>query len=176
MKDRAAGVAISHEAVAWAAGKREPSDPLPAVDGQPHNDFSKSIDRFISKSLKTVEKQEAEIAREPKVMHMEPVIYGPPNACGTCTYFVNMSNYDYHKCSAHGMLAKFARPHASFCNNGQSWRPEAGEINKIKAIYAVAERVFLHALETQLSIACPGEKFGRSTILKSLLLPSRAKS
>lgn len=63
MKDQAAGVAICPSAADWAAGRRSPHDPLPSVDGQPPNDFSKSIDRFIAKGVKIAQQDDDKMKR-----------------------------------------------------------------------------------------------------------------
>ena len=49
MKDRAAGIPVCPMAEAFAAGRRAPEEPLPAVDGHPKNDFSKMIAQHTAK-------------------------------------------------------------------------------------------------------------------------------
>lgn len=60
MKDKMAGVPICPMATDFALGRRTPDDPLPSVDGQPPQDFSKHLDRFTAKGVRLVEKMEQE--------------------------------------------------------------------------------------------------------------------
>lgn len=72
MKDKLAGLPICPMATEFALGRRSPHDPLPSVDGQPPQDFSKHLDRFVAKGMKLVEKveQQSPSVLEPK--HLAP--------------------------------------------------------------------------------------------------------
>lgn len=130
MKDRAAGVPICPMAADWAAGKRGSHEPLPPVDGQPPNDFSKSIERFTVKGIKRVEAEEAWL-REQRSVDAGIAV---PNACGTCLYFHEHSwDRRQNKCTAFILHPDQVRGSVQHCNNGDGWRPSPSAIRQLKA-------------------------------------------
>jgi Ni/Co efflux regulator RcnB len=125
MKDRAEGISICAMAEAFANGTRAPSDPLPAVDGNPKTDFSKAIERHTGKSLRIAAKQDAVTLDVEATPAAPPVPKGPPNACGTCMYLRRSdSNYKDHQCDAYLQDISKARYNHRLCNDGFGWRPK----------------------------------------------------
>jgi len=144
MKDRAAGVPICPMAAEWAAGKRSPHDPLPSVDGQPPNDFSKSIERFTAKGVKRVEAEEAMLRQSTAVVVQDML----PNTCATCWFYTSLGYSDWHlnRCVAFSLNTHAARTDARHCNNGISWRPNPALLKK----YNYDQRSFWAKLGTAL--------------------------
>lgn len=132
MKDKVAGVPICKMAADFALNARSPHDPLPSIDGQPTNDFSKSLERFIAKGQRIAEQQEAKLSpsddtRVPTLRPVQTVYLTPeeqrrlernpddlPIACGTCRY----KGYEY--CRVH--LNRLEDAWRYTCK-GESWRP-----------------------------------------------------
>lgn len=120
MKDQAAGVAICPSAADWAAGRRSPHDPLPSVDGQPPNDFSKSIERFVAKGIKIAEADDATASNQTGVIVQDRL----PNACATCWFNAGDSNsWHYAHCNAFALRCDSVRNSHEYCNGGVAWRP-----------------------------------------------------
>jgi hypothetical protein len=153
MKDKKAGLAICLMAMEFAVGRRDPFAPLAAVDGHPKDDFSKALDRNVGRALKVVAKAEAD--KTPVTMSGELVEAWqvrenllPPNAFGTCTYFVvsadGIGRHSDHKCAAHGSLTTTARAGGGLCNHGTSWRVNSKELVRLngKASTVPASRGF----------------------------------
>lgn len=132
--DQSEGKPICNEAVAFAAGRRSPHDPLPSIDAQPPRDFSNSIERFIEKGTRVAEQQEALLSAsdpERQVATLRPVqtVYvtadeprrierNPddlPIACGTCQY------KGMEQCRVHLETLSIAWQYS--CKHGHSWRP-----------------------------------------------------
>jgi len=137
MKDQADGIAICPMATEFAAGKRSPLDPLPAVDGMPPRDFSNRLDRFIAKGSQTMIEQEAARLEE------EGLSVGSdnlPNACATCWFFEAKSTEGWHHgtCKAFAIGTNFARFDENHCGNGRAWRPHPGLL--VKYSYAHHQR------------------------------------
>jgi hypothetical protein len=126
MKDRAERIPICAMAEAFANGARSPSDPLPAVDGNPKNDFSKAIERHTAKSLRIAAKQDATTLEAQEIPTASLIPNGPPNACGTCRYLRGRSSRypnDY-QCAAYLQDISKARYDHRLCNDGSGWRPK----------------------------------------------------
>jgi hypothetical protein len=142
MKDRAEGIPIDADALAFAMGQRSPFDPLPSVDGHPKDDFSRRIEQFTAKGVRHVARIEAAtgsaVAIQPgSVTRMEPLDLMPPNGCGTCLYFEKHSNSSYSRCEAHDGYCESVRKFA--CRNGESWRPHPSQLRKITAVLDAAQ-------------------------------------
>lgn len=125
MKDRAEGIPICAMAEAFANGTRSPSDPLPAVDGNPKSDFSKAIERHTGKSLRIAAQQDA-VTLDVQPGQVAPAVpAGPPNACGTCLYLKDKPNsFADYQCAAYLKDIADARYSAHLCNDGVGWRPK----------------------------------------------------
>lgn len=131
MKDKAAGLDICPQAALFALGQRSPHDPLPSIEGQPPNDFSKSLEKFVAKGERTIAKQE--LIEPRKVTVLTPVPkdeHSVPVGCGTCAYFdataahLYKAGYKHHNsCKVHMIPHETSWHDLGRCNAGQNWRP-----------------------------------------------------
>ena len=128
MKDQAVGIAICPSAADWAAGRRSPHDPLPGVDGQPPNDFSKSIERFTARGTKIAQADDALVRNQASVI-VQNVL---PNSCATCWFYdrVGYGDWHRHRCNAFAVECGFARNDLGYCGSGAAWRPDPTLLRK----------------------------------------------
>jgi hypothetical protein len=122
MKDQASGVAICPMAAEWAVGRRGPHDPLPSVDGQPPNDFSKSMERFTAKAIKVADADDA-LARSQTGVIVRDML---PNSCATCWFYApdtSLTDWTWGNCKAFSRSCAKTRNAVDGCNGGASWRP-----------------------------------------------------
>jgi len=130
-------------AAEWAAGKRSPHDPPLSVDGQPPNDFSKSIERFTAKGVKRVEAEEALLRQQISAN----AAYSVPNACGTCLFFQkNYYTWDDSQCTAFAKYAVHVRNSVGHCNNGEAWRPSSAALKQLRQTVIESRPGFLSRL------------------------------
>ena len=132
MKDKAAGVEICTQAALFALGQRSPHDPLPAIEGQPPNDFSKSLVKFVAKGQRVADAQEkAELTTISA--NLVTVTDSLPNSCATCWFYEGnktLTDWTWGQCKAYARRTLDVRDDAGYCNRGTSWRPHPDLIRK----------------------------------------------
>lgn len=123
MKDRQAGIPICPMAVEFASGQRSAHDPLPAIEGQPVRDFSKSLDSFTAKGVRTAEAQERAQPTPQPAADENP--HNVPVGCGTCRFFGDIPTKVVHVgCKVHLMSHEVSWADGARCNFGTNWRAD----------------------------------------------------
>lgn len=156
MKDKQEGVPICPMAVEFALGQRSALDPLPALEGQPTSDFSKSLDAFTAKGVRIAEAQER-VQPTPQI-RADVNAHNIPVGCGTCLFFGGIPTQVVRSgCKVHLMTHEVSWGDSGRCNFGANWRPDPAHLPPAPPV--LARQSFTPALPLAVPTPASGPSF-----------------